>query len=84
VKFLAINTSFEAIKKLTTKVCALEGEASKTKKKLNASKKASSSAANNSCLSGLQSWSEELAAPSSRGFCLCVELKHIKSLIHPH
>jgi hypothetical protein len=46
VKFLAINTSFEAIKKLTGKVAVLKLEASETKKKLNCSEKASSAAGN--------------------------------------
>lgn len=46
VKFLAINTSFEAIEKLTAKVCVLECEAAETKKLLGAATKASSSAAN--------------------------------------
>jgi hypothetical protein len=46
VKFLAINTSFESIEKLTSKVCILEAEAATTKKLLAISEKASSSAGN--------------------------------------
>jgi capsule polysaccharide export protein KpsE/RkpR len=46
VKFLAINTSFEAIEKLTAKVAALETETSDAKKQLSAAVKAVSSAGN--------------------------------------
>ncbi len=46
VKFLAINTSFEAIEKLTATVASLKNEASKTKRKLTSAKKVSSLAAN--------------------------------------
>jgi hypothetical protein len=46
VKFLAINMSFEAIGKLTSKVCFLKSEAAETKKQLGAATKASSSATN--------------------------------------
>jgi hypothetical protein len=46
VKFFAINTSFKAIEKLTTKVSALECKASKNRKQLAAAVKAASLAAN--------------------------------------
>jgi hypothetical protein len=46
VKFLAINTSFEAIEKLTTKTTYLEAEIVNFKKQLGAAVKATGSAAN--------------------------------------
>jgi hypothetical protein len=46
VKFLAINTSFEAIEKLTSQVSTLVLESAETKRKLAAAEKASSSAGN--------------------------------------
>jgi hypothetical protein len=46
VKFLAINTSFEAIDKLTCKTTLLELDIADLKKKLNEAIKTSSSAAN--------------------------------------
>jgi hypothetical protein len=46
VKFLAINTSFEAIEKLVAKVGVLEADASEMKKQVSAAVKASASAAN--------------------------------------
>jgi hypothetical protein len=48
VKFLAINTSFEAIDKLTTKAAWLELEVLEFKKQLAAANKAASSASNKS------------------------------------
>jgi hypothetical protein len=46
VKFLAINTSFEAIKKLVTKAVVLEAEVASMKKEVSSSVKAAASAAN--------------------------------------
>jgi hypothetical protein len=46
IKFLAINTSLQAIEKLTAQVARLDGDANKTKKKLAAAEKASSLAGN--------------------------------------
>jgi hypothetical protein len=46
VKFLAINTSFEAIERLTAKVAVLEIDSSEAKKQLSAAVKAASSAGN--------------------------------------
>jgi hypothetical protein len=46
VKFLAINTSFEAIEKLTTKTTVLDMEVADMKKKVNEAVKAATTAAN--------------------------------------
>jgi hypothetical protein len=46
VKFLAINTSFEAIEKLSTKTTVLDMEITDMKKKVNEAVKGATSAAN--------------------------------------
>jgi hypothetical protein len=50
VKFLAVNTSFELLEKMTTKVAVLESEISELKKANAGALKASNTASNNADL----------------------------------
>jgi hypothetical protein len=85
VNFLVINTSFEAIEKLTLRVAQLEIEATETKKTLVASEKASSSAgnkadkANRLCNQLAKQVAKHRAAG---GLCSGIHLKILKSSIH--